>query len=75
MSVFDLQLFEQAVQLQEELDRVRKEKNYFRLERDKTLASWEVSKRNLQEAEYELRNRRREIEEGHQRSQMEITVS
>ncbi|KAM9363808.1 dynein regulatory complex subunit 4-like [Symphorus nematophorus] len=68
------QLEEHIVRLREELDREREERSYFQLERDKIQAFWEISKRNLEEAKAELRNRHREREEAEERHRVEITV-
>uniref|UniRef100_A0A1A8U788 Dynein regulatory complex subunit 4 n=1 Tax=Nothobranchius furzeri TaxID=105023 RepID=A0A1A8U788_NOTFU len=68
------QLEEHIVRLREELDREREEKSFFQLERDKTQDFWEISKRKLQEAKAELRNRDRERDEAEERHQVEITV-
>lgn len=69
------QLEEHIVRLREELDREREERSFFQLERDKIQASWEISKRRLEEEKGELRNRQREREEAEARHQVEITVS
>uniref|UniRef100_A0A1A8K2H3 Dynein regulatory complex subunit 4 n=2 Tax=Nothobranchius kuhntae TaxID=321403 RepID=A0A1A8K2H3_NOTKU len=68
------QLEEHIVRLREELDREREEKSFFQLERDKIQDFWEISKRKLQEAKAELRNRDRERDEAEERHQVEITV-
>nr|XP_046232312.1 dynein regulatory complex subunit 4-like isoform X1 [Scatophagus argus] len=68
------QLEEHIVRLREELDREREERSFFQLERDKIHAFWEISKRSLEEAKAELRNRRREREEAEERHRVEITV-
>ncbi|XP_062282487.1 dynein regulatory complex subunit 4-like [Scomber scombrus] len=68
------QLEEHIVRLREELDREREERSYFQLERDKVQAFWEICKRNLEETQAELRNRRREREEAEERHRVEITV-
>uniref|UniRef100_A0AAQ4R7E0 Dynein regulatory complex subunit 4 n=1 Tax=Gasterosteus aculeatus aculeatus TaxID=481459 RepID=A0AAQ4R7E0_GASAC len=69
------QLEEHIVRLREELDREREERSFFQLERDKIQASWEISKRRLEEEKGELRNRQREREEAEARHQVEITAS
>ncbi|XP_013887872.1 dynein regulatory complex subunit 4 [Austrofundulus limnaeus] len=68
------QLEEHIVLLREELDREREERSYFQLERDKIRAFWEVSKRDLEESEAQLRNRVRERDEAEERHRVEITV-
>ncbi|KAM4585303.1 dynein regulatory complex subunit 4-like [Odontesthes bonariensis] len=68
------QLEEHIVRLREELDREREERSYFQLERDKLQAFWEISKRNLEESEAELRNRSRQREEAEERHRVEISV-
>lgn len=69
------QLEEHVVRLREELDREREERSYFQLERDKSHAFWEISKRGLEEVKAELRNRQREGEEAEERHRVEIAVS
>ncbi|XP_008276572.1 growth arrest-specific protein 8-like [Stegastes partitus] len=73
-SVSVLQLEEHIIRLREELDREREERSFFQLERDKTQALWDISKRNLEETKAELRNRHREKEEAEERHRVEITV-
>ncbi|XP_061589001.1 dynein regulatory complex subunit 4-like [Cololabis saira] len=68
------QLEERLVYLQEELDKEREEKSFFLLERDKTRALWEITKRNLEEVESELRRRSREREELEESHRVEIGV-
>ncbi|KAM6940417.1 dynein regulatory complex subunit 4-like [Xenentodon cancila] len=68
------QLEERLVYLQEELDKEREEKSFFLLERDKIRALWEISKRNLEEVESELRKRSREREEAEESHRVEIGV-
>jgi len=62
------------VRLREELDREREERNYFQLERDKIHTFWEITRRQLEENKYELRNRERDLEEAEKRHQVEIKV-
>ncbi|KAM3872149.1 dynein regulatory complex subunit 4-like [Diretmus argenteus] len=68
------QLEEHIICLREELDREREERNYFQLERDKIHTFWEITKRDLEESNAELRNRDRELEEAEERHQVEIKV-
>ncbi|KAK9532283.1 hypothetical protein VZT92_009674 [Zoarces viviparus] len=68
------QLEENIVRLREELDREREERSYFQLERDKIQASWEISKRRLEEEKAELRSRHVAREEAEERHRVEITV-
>ncbi|KAF3688174.1 Growth arrest-specific protein 8 [Channa argus] len=68
------QLEEHIIRLREELDREREERSYFQLERDKIMAFWEISKRDLEETKAELRNRQREREEAEERHRVEISV-
>ncbi|XP_028263121.1 dynein regulatory complex subunit 4 isoform X2 [Parambassis ranga] len=68
------QLEEHIIRLREELDREREERSFFQLERDKIQDFWEISKRNLQEAKAELRNRSIERDEAEERHRVEITV-
>ena len=60
--------------LREELDREREERNYFQLERDKVNTFWEITKRQLEEKKAELRNKDREMEDSEERHQVEIKV-
>eukprot|EP00070_Physeter_catodon_P026911 XP_028333805.1 dynein regulatory complex subunit 4 isoform X2 [Physeter catodon] len=60
--------------IREELDRERKERNYFQLERDKIHSFWEITRRQLEEKKAELRNKDREMEEAEERHQVEIKV-
>lgn len=68
------QLEEHIIRLREELDREREERSFFQLERDKIRALWEISRRNLEEKEAELRNSVREKDEAAERHRVEITV-
>ncbi|MED6261834.1 hypothetical protein ATANTOWER_010705 [Ataeniobius toweri] len=68
------QLWETLLHLQEELQGVRKEKSFFQLERDKSQAALETSKNNLEEAEMQLKNKRRERAEAEERHRLEISV-
>ncbi|TKS78925.1 Growth arrest-specific protein 8 [Collichthys lucidus] len=67
------QLWEHALCLIEERDRLREEKIYFRQERDKAIASWEISKRELADVDARLRNKQRAREEAQERHRVEIT--
>lgn len=62
------------MQLREELDREREERNYFQLERDKVHAFWDVTERKLEEAKAELKNLDRNLEETENHLQVEIKV-
>lgn len=68
------QLEEHIIRLREELDREREERSFFQLERDKIRALWEISRRNLEEKEAELRNSVREKDEAAERHRVEISV-
>ena len=68
------QLEEHIVNIREELDREREERNYFQLERDKVNTFWEITKRQLEEKKAELRNKDREMEDSEERHQVEIKV-
>ncbi|XP_056135035.1 dynein regulatory complex subunit 4 [Lampris incognitus] len=68
------QLEELIVCLREELDREREERNYFQLERDEITNFLEITKRQREESNAELRNRDREMEEAEARHQAEIKV-
>jgi hypothetical protein len=60
--------------LKDQLDREREERNYFQLERDKINTFWEITKRQLEESRSEVRNREREIEEAQEKHAVEIKV-
>lgn len=49
-------------------------RNLFQLERDKINAFWEISKRELEEIQAEVRNKERELEEQGERHQVELKV-
>ncbi|XP_060897950.1 dynein regulatory complex subunit 4-like [Labrus mixtus] len=68
------QLWDHMICLREELDRVREEKSYFQLERDKAQAVYEIRKRTLEETKARLRIRQREKEEAEERHRVEITT-
>ncbi|KAM9860552.1 dynein regulatory complex subunit 4 [Aulostomus maculatus] len=67
-------MIEHIVQLREELDREREERNYFQLERDKMYAFREITERRREEATAELKNLNKETEEDERRHQVEIKV-
>uniref|UniRef100_A0A3B4ZZM0 Uncharacterized protein n=1 Tax=Stegastes partitus TaxID=144197 RepID=A0A3B4ZZM0_9TELE len=73
-SVSVLQLMEDIIRLREELDRVREEKSSLRRDQDKIQVRCEISKRELEEKEAKLRNRRRQKEEAKERHRVEIGV-
>eukprot|EP01006_Ploeotia_vitrea_P066816 TRINITY_DN95786_c0_g1_i1.p1 TRINITY_DN95786_c0_g1~~TRINITY_DN95786_c0_g1_i1.p1 ORF type:complete len:457 (+),score=91.42 TRINITY_DN95786_c0_g1_i1:76-1446(+) len=56
------------------LAKTKQYRNYFQLERDKINAFWEISKKELENVKAELRNKDREIEEMHERHQVEMKV-
>ncbi|XP_042345466.1 dynein regulatory complex subunit 4-like [Plectropomus leopardus] len=68
------QMEEHIVRLREELDREREERNYFQLERDKVNTFFEITERKLEEAEAELKNIDKDIEEDEGRHQVEVKV-
>ncbi|XP_008282496.1 growth arrest-specific protein 8-like [Stegastes partitus] len=68
------QLMEDIIRLREELDRVREEKSSLRRDQDKIQVRCEISKRELEEKEAKLRNRRRQKEEAKERHRVEIGV-
>uniref|UniRef100_A0A672IL70 Uncharacterized protein n=1 Tax=Salarias fasciatus TaxID=181472 RepID=A0A672IL70_SALFA len=68
------QLWEQAILLQEELARVREEKTNSKLERDKNLDLWELSKKSLEGAEAQLRNKGWEKEEAKENHCQETSI-
>ncbi|KAM9481256.1 dynein regulatory complex subunit 4-like [Clarias gariepinus] len=64
----------QIAQLQKELERESKERNYFQVLRDKSYTFWEISKKQLEEKEADLKNRDKEMEEAAERRQAEIRM-
>ncbi|XP_060739684.1 dynein regulatory complex subunit 4-like [Tachysurus vachellii] len=68
------QLKEQIIQLREELEKERKERNYFQLERDKIHTFWEITKDQLEEKKAELRMKEIEMEEAEECHQAEIKL-
>lgn len=52
----------------------RQDRNFFQMERDKIATFWEITKKQLQHVNDELRNKDREIEETEERHQVEIKV-
>ncbi|XP_035993553.1 dynein regulatory complex subunit 4 isoform X2 [Fundulus heteroclitus] len=68
------QLWEKALGLQEELQSVRKEKSFFKLEKDKIQEIWETSKKNLEESELLLKSKIRAKAKYEERHRVEITV-
>ncbi|XP_041667869.1 dynein regulatory complex subunit 4-like [Cheilinus undulatus] len=68
------QLLEHTANLREELDSVRKERNYFQLERDRVKSLCDVAARHLEESNTELKNVDKEVEEDERKQQEEIKV-
>uniref|UniRef100_A0A3Q2P2E6 Dynein regulatory complex subunit 4 n=1 Tax=Fundulus heteroclitus TaxID=8078 RepID=A0A3Q2P2E6_FUNHE len=68
------QLWEKALSLQEELHSVRKEKTFFKLERDKAQEIWKTSEENLEESELLVKSKIRAKAEAEERHRAEITV-
>ncbi|KAM4743707.1 dynein regulatory complex subunit 4-like [Anableps anableps] len=68
------QIEEYVVQLREELEREREERNFFQLERDKMKSFQEVTDRKLDEVKAELKNLEKAIEDDEAHHQMEIKV-
>ncbi|KAM9792228.1 dynein regulatory complex subunit 4 [Neosynchiropus ocellatus] len=68
------ELEEQITRLTEEMERERKEKTDFQLERKKIQEFWENCKRDLEKTKEALRGRRRERDEQEERHRLEITV-
>uniref|UniRef100_A0A0X3PUD7 Dynein regulatory complex subunit 4 n=1 Tax=Schistocephalus solidus TaxID=70667 RepID=A0A0X3PUD7_SCHSO len=68
------QLEEHVMRLREEMEREREERNYFQLERDKINTFWEVTKKQLEARNAELRLKSREIEEAEERHLLELKV-
>ena len=62
------------VRLRDEVDKERAERNFFQLERDKVNSFWEISQRQLEEANATMRNKERELEDAEERHQVEIKV-
>jgi len=58
----------------EALARTKQLRNFFQLERDKINAFWEITRKELENVKAELRNKDREIEEMHERHQVEMKV-
>ena len=52
----------------------KQDRSYFQTERDKIATFWEITKKQLQHVNDELRNKDREIEETEERHQVEIKV-
>ncbi|KAG7486252.1 hypothetical protein JOB18_025737 [Solea senegalensis] len=67
-------LIEEVEHLRKELDKERKDKNYFQLERDKIHTTLEVTERELQIFRLELKNLDTEIEEDERWHQAEIEL-
>uniref|UniRef100_A0A3Q3A5Y7 Dynein regulatory complex subunit 4-like n=1 Tax=Kryptolebias marmoratus TaxID=37003 RepID=A0A3Q3A5Y7_KRYMA len=68
------QLEEHIVRLREELDREKKESNYFQLEKNKIHNYQTISKRKLEEDEAQLKNLEKAVEEEGGRHRLEIKV-
>lgn len=68
------ELQDQLQILKEQLEKEMKDRNYFQLESDKINTFWEITKKELQEVQAELRNKDREMEELEERHQVEIKV-
>ncbi|KAL7055391.1 hypothetical protein AAHC03_022606 [Spirometra sp. Aus1] len=68
------QLEEHVMRLREEMEREREERNYFQLERDKINTFWEVTKKQLEARNAELRLKSREMEEAEERHLLELKV-
>lgn len=58
-----------VLKVKEELDKEREERNYFQLERDKIRTFWEITRKQLEEAKAELRNRERATEESQEENE------
>eukprot|EP01063_Lacrimia_lanifica_P011302 TRINITY_DN1810_c0_g4_i1.p1 TRINITY_DN1810_c0_g4~~TRINITY_DN1810_c0_g4_i1.p1 ORF type:complete len:469 (+),score=280.50 TRINITY_DN1810_c0_g4_i1:55-1461(+) len=56
------------------LEKAKKVRNYFQTERDRINKFWDISKKNLECAKYELRNADVEIEEMEEKHQVEMKV-
>ncbi|XP_053947815.1 dynein regulatory complex subunit 4 [Anastrepha ludens] len=56
------QLEQFALKLKEEMEREREERNFFQLERDKIRTFWEITRGQLEETRFEVRNKDHEVE-------------
>eukprot|EP00756_Hemistasia_phaeocysticola_P023844 Hpha_TRINITY_DN15915_c6_g1::TRINITY_DN15915_c6_g1_i1::g.73326::m.73326/K19942/GAS8; growth arrest-specific protein 8 len=56
------------------LERAKKLRNYFQMERDKVAKFWEISCKQLECSKYELMNQDREIEDMEEKHQVEMKV-
>uniref|UniRef100_A0A3P8URM1 Dynein regulatory complex subunit 4 n=1 Tax=Cynoglossus semilaevis TaxID=244447 RepID=A0A3P8URM1_CYNSE len=68
------ELREDVVQLRNELDKERKDKNHFQLERDKIHTTLEVTERELRRIKVELKNADKEMEEDELRHQAQLEM-
>ncbi|XP_028434272.1 dynein regulatory complex subunit 4 isoform X3 [Perca flavescens] len=66
------EMWEECASVQDELNRVLKQKGDFKMEKDKAQRSWDNSKRNLDEAKASMRERLRLKQEGERHRQAEI---
>eukprot|EP00754_Rhynchopus_humris_P007250 Rhum_TRINITY_DN13385_c1_g1::Rhum_TRINITY_DN13385_c1_g1_i3::g.59664::m.59664/K19942/GAS8; growth arrest-specific protein 8 len=67
-------LSRQLEDITEALEKAKKLRNYFQTERDRVAKFWEISKKSLECAKYELRNADREVEEMEEKHQVEMKV-
>ena len=51
-----------AIKLRNEMEREREERNFFQIERDKLRTFWEITRKQLEEAQALIRNKEREVE-------------
>ena len=63
------------LRLREELDREREERNWFQQERDRVNTFWEITKRQLEDKEADLRNMAAVMEDAEQKHLLEIKVT
>lgn len=68
------QLQFQCIAYREELEREREERNFFQLERDKINTFWDITKRQLEVAKAEARNKDRDVEDMEEKHSVEIKV-
>lgn len=51
-----------AMKLRNEMEREREERSFFQIERDKLRTFWEITRKQLEEAQAVIRNKEREVE-------------
>ncbi|KAK5649457.1 hypothetical protein RI129_000486 [Pyrocoelia pectoralis] len=63
-----------ALNIKEQNDREREQRNYFQLERDKIRTFWGITRNELEEARAKLRNKDRQIEEAAEKNYEELKL-